>query len=390
MNYLILKILSFVNLYYPKKDNQLLFISSPDLTDNSFAFFKYLIENRKKYTFVWLVDSVEKIELYKKMISSYISLEHNKSIRIYYKKSLKGMFSYIRSKYVFFTHGFYTGIAVSKNQIRVNLWHGMPLKAIGYLNQHSNCRTIPQSTYVIATSKIYQEIMAKVFNVKQNSVLVSGQPKCDLFFEKKNTLEKFNILRENYKKIIFWAPTFRYSKDKRIQDGDFDKTNILLNENNLKRVNSSLIHLNSYMIIKIHPMDILNKNDFKKYSNLLVIKDDQLLDKSIQLYSLLSEIDILITDFSSIYIDFLLLNRPIIFAISDFKNYQETRSFIFEEPKKYMPGKVVSDIDELIVELKTLIKLNLDNYFNHRKKILERFHSNKNHFSQRLLEMLEI
>ena len=57
--------------------------------------------------------------------------------------------------------------------------------------------------------------------------------------------------------------------------------------------------------------------------------------------------DALITDYSSVAIDYLLLDKPIGFTLDDFEEYRKTRGFIFEDPKKYMPGHHIYSFSDL-------------------------------------------
>ncbi len=61
------------------------------------------------------------------------------------------------------------------------------------------------------------------------------------------------------------------------------------------------------------------------------------------LYSLLGRADALITDYSSVYFDYLLLDRPIGFAVGDMKDYEGERGFTVDNPYDYMPGEKFSD-----------------------------------------------
>jgi len=383
MQKLILFILSLLNTMVPKSQNKNIFISSPDFSDNSFALFKYMLENYQNRQYIWLVDNINDRLLYIFMMKAYINVPDDvcNQVKILDKKSLLGMWVFVRSKYVFFTHGFYTGISLPKSQIRVNLWHGMPLKAIGYLNKHGDNRTIPQGSYTIATSPKFQEIMSNVFDMHKNKVLITGQPRYDLLRDKQTCLSKFGVDKEKYDKIIFWAPTYRASLDGKIKDGG----NFSLNLNLLENLNQYAIQKNVYFVIKLHPMDTLNREKFEKFSHVGIIKNEDMLKKSCQLFSLLKEVDILVTDFSSIYIDFLLLDRPILFFISDFSQYMKTRGFVVDNPAEWMPGKRVKTLIELYEALSELL-VNKDTYGEERKVLRDMFHVYENKFSQRVIE----
>ena len=137
------------------------------------------------------------------------------------------------------------------------------------------------------------------------------------------------------------------------------------------------------MIVKLHPMDILMTVKFSNYSNLIFLKNSDLEDKHCQLYSLLGEIDVLLTDFSSIYIDYLLLNRPIGFIMEDFDQYKNSRGFIMDNPKEYMPGEFISSKKDLFDFLKQCTA-NVDAHNTKRKKVNNIFNIQKENYSEYL------
>jgi CDP-glycerol glycerophosphotransferase (TagB/SpsB family) len=70
----------------------------------------------------------------------------------------------------------------------------------------------------------------------------------------------------------------------------------------------------------------------------------------------------LITDYSSIYVDLLLLNKPIGFFISDFEKYKESRGFTFKKPLDYMPGEIIFNMKDLITFINKTFVLKIDNF----------------------------
>jgi CDP-glycerol glycerophosphotransferase (TagB/SpsB family) len=292
----------------------------------------------------------------------------------------------LRSKYVFFTHGLFGGSRISKQHCVVNLWHGMPLKKIGLLG---NTEVVQNSKYAIATSIFYQEIMASALGVEKQNVLIVGQPRNDLMFKNNNCLEKLGLLNNKGDKIILWTPTFRQSVigDIRV-DGLSTNDFPVIKSSELVKLNEFLSSIKSFMIIKLHPMDILNNNVFNNYSNIRIIKKDELEFYNCQLYSLLGKIDILLTDFSSIYIDYLLLNRPIGFVVDDLSEYSNSRGFIFDHPEKYMPGKKISTLDELKDFLYSSIVLKEKFFLNEHNQVNMKFNKVFSSYSNELLKAI--
>ena len=297
------------------------------------------------------------------------------------------MYYFSKSKYIFHTHGVFNDITLSKKQINVNLWHGMPLKNIGHLD---NNKRVPKSNYVISTSKLFQEIMSKAFDLDMENVINSGQPRNDFIFSSKfSLLDLINKQKKDFKKVVLWMPTYRKSiiGDVRI-DGEFDDSNNFLEKEQLSKLNVFFESINSMCFVKLHPMDFMKVKDFNKYSNLFFLDNSNFEGKGISLYSVLNQTDLLLTDFSSIYIDYLLLDKPIAFLVSDFDQYKNSRGFVFNKPTDFMPGEIIKQKEDLIPFLEKTFVYKQDLYKEKRKKITEAFHESKNNFSKNVFNII--
>lgn len=379
--------LFFLNVlrYFIKVDKNLtLFSSFPDLSDNSFALFCYKLSIDHNNRNIWLVDEIKFKEKYIKLISNYSS---SRNYLIVKKNSLRGLYYFCKAKYIFHTHGIFNAASLSKKQININLWHGMPLKNIGYLDNSKNCQ---KSNYIIATSILFQAIMSKAFDIKKDNVFITGQPRNDFLFSNKYHLNNIvNIPVGSFKKTILWMPTYRQSKIGDIRkDGTIKKMTDFLSNESLKKVNKFLVKIEAVCIVKLHPMDYMNVEDFSKYSNIYFIDNSSFLDKGISLYSVLNSADILLTDFSSIYIDYLLLNKPIGFLFSDFEEYFNSRGFVFKNPKYYMPGEIINSIDELVFFLEKILDKKQDDFVERRVQINKIFNEQEADFSNKLYKSI--
>ncbi len=78
------------------------------------------------------------------------------------------------------------------------------------------------------------------------------------------------------------------------------------------------------------------------------LTDSQLFEHGLDFYEVLSAADVLITDYSSVFFDFLLLDRPIIFTPSDQAIYKETRGFLLEPFEFWAPGP--KSIDQISLQ----------------------------------------
>ena len=136
----------------------------------------------------------------------------------------------------------------------------------------------------------------------------------------------------------------------------------------LKKINQSLKNLNTKLYVKLHYYH-LNKHNFRNYSHIYFITDNDILQ---DIYTILTEFDLLITDYSSVHFDFLLTNKPIIFAPFDKEKYlMEDREFYYNY-NDVTPGPKASNWSELLVYIEKFIQ-NPKLYDKERLNVMRRF-----------------
>ena len=351
---LIKKFHHFIGYFFHINENKVFFDSFPDYSDNARAMSDYLIEH-SSYDIYWAVKRVPTHNTDRRI---HFILKNNKWSYIYHT---------LTSKYLFSTHGAFHW-ANPKRQLYLCFWHGTMLKRIAYMQDPVRNKYYNQSVkYFSSPSDYYIPIFSNSFNRKPDEILVTGYPRIDFLLNDNNSFLKLGIDRNQYKKVVIYLPTFRQP----IGGGYTDtKKNIFkeefinfVDENSLGEWNSYFRNRDILLVVKPHPSD---KNQFSntKLSNIRIIPHIVLLEKDIQLYNLLKYADALITDFSSVYCDYLVLNRPIGFMLSDIDDYAKGRGFVFEEPLDFLPGyKIWSEedfkafIDELINNIDSTKKI---------------------------------
>lgn len=325
----LLKITYLVNRLIPKKKNQIFFYSSPDYSDNARAIYEELVRQNlhKEYSVVWAVRNVDK---YRDILSS-VKLVKPKSIGLFWH--------YCRSAYIFRTHSILGDKYVAGRQKMCIAWHGMPLKK---LVKSDGTVSKVDCDMILSTAPFFDRELAASTGLDTSSCRHLGLPRNDeLFLAGEELASRY----PGFDRRFIWMPTFRNANG--FVDGVDSEIGLpFLSRSQLSELNEALKQLNYLLILKLHPWSA-EKLDGICYSNIVNLKDSDIVGQA-SLYKLLGQTDALITDYSSVYIDYLLTDKPICFAYDDLEQYRETRGFAFEPVENYMPGQVVSNCDELI------------------------------------------
>ncbi|ONG88279.1 hypothetical protein BKK40_22810 [Bacillus cereus] len=266
-------------------------------------------------------------------------------------------------------------------QIIIDLWHGFPLKAMGFvdnseINKNKFSKIWGQINYTTSYSTLYNKIMNQCIKIDPNKYVVTGQPRNDLLFKKESREYLFQVLdkSDQGKNVIFYMPTYRSTSNHR-KDGnrrwgnlfDFDTFNISEFKNFLQEKNCE-------MIVKLHPAEEYKvRQIIGDISGIHLLTDSMLASKGLDLYEVLGATDLLITDYSSVYFDFLLLDKPIIFTPVDYNEYEESRGFLLSPYEEWTPGPKVINQKSLQVKVEEELK-NKNKYQKMRREIKEKVH----------------
>ena len=111
--------------------------------------------------------------------------------------------------------------------------------------------------------------------------------------------------------------------------------------------------------------------------------------KQIKLYELIGISDGLLSDYSSVAVDYLLLDRPLGYVLADYNIYKEKRGFVFEDPLEYMPGEHIYNVQQF-EQFVLDVKNGKDDYENQRKAILAKTHNVTDNYCKRVLDYFKI
>jgi len=351
---------------------------------------KYLFEKmsrNKKFKVYWATESGQIKEYLRKKNLLYIS----KSNLFNLIKTTMFAKIIVSSGTAFFDYCYL--IATDKKVIKISTMHGSGPKLA--INKYSKTpdviravKNLNKYTYVSFCSK-YAETMIgrKQFGLNQSQTLLLGNPKNDQFFnrkkinflyKKKKLIKKiFNIYNKKAK-YIYYAPTHRPYKYplpiKKLLGFNFKLFDKFLKKNN---------------IYFIHSSHVLNDHHQTKYNfdNIKYISYDQfpLIDNN----KLFFEIDIFITDCSTLSTEAAIISKPQIFVFPDYDKYLKQGGGFVENYKRIMPGPMVTNFKHL---KKIILQYSPNNkkYLHlHKKKInhyLEKYYSKLIKNSNKLFE----
>jgi len=209
---------------------------------------------------------------------------------------------------------------------------------------------------MIATSLETKRIFSHAFRLNQDKINITGYPRNDILL-KKNTLDHDKKRKE--KKSGIYMPTFR---------GDVgDSPNYYLKYGfNIKTINEFLKERNICLHFKLHPVNNHCIEFSREFDYVKLLKIDDI-------YSILQNIDFLVTDYSSIYFDFLLLDKPIIFAPFDKEDYIKNDRELYYNYEDVTPGPKAKNWSELLGCIEEAVNYP-EKYSHQRQEIRNQFH----------------
>ena len=220
------------------------------------------------------------------------------------------------------------------------MWHGPgAFKKVALDLPNPNPRefyTHRQYDAFITSSPSISQYIESGFNISSDKIKALGYPRSDLLINNQKNLKiefdkKFPKLID--KKIIVYLPTYRRYGDE-VLDYHY--------EINWKEFDEFLSKRNYYCLVKRHPLQITN--------NLTVVPDDckNIIDvNDFSYFPLIVASDLLITDYSSVFFDYLLLNKPIIFYCPDSEEYLQKNGFYLDFPQD-LPGDYCENFSQLL------------------------------------------
>jgi CDP-glycerol glycerophosphotransferase (TagB/SpsB family) len=364
----------------PTKDNYWLFCTWD-------SYYHTLDNPRAIFEAVKNDSSIIKIVFQKKSGQPF-KQDEGTNVRFVNAESLLGAYFLARSRVILLGYGLagccsYAKRLTTKHFI-VQLWHGIPLKKIGKLFPPDRWWKFETQKYslMVSSSKRDRELMTKAFSpIPIARVLQAGLPRNDLILKDESELPydlriSLKYLRDKLcgRKLILYAPTWR--------EQEKDLYNFSLDE--IAKLEKLLRKYNAVAGIRGHS----NIRHFKAYTSgansPLLISLNHIPDVNV----ILRDVTVLVTDYSSIYIDFLLTGRPIIHFVYDIEKYSKGRGFLYDIDDAFAGPAAKSFID-LIRHLELALKEGVVDRKRYRRAF-HLFHQHQANPSQEVISAIKM
>lgn len=297
--------------------------------------------------------------------------ESLKSKIIFVKRNSKEYVDYMLSaKYLITNSTFQSWFSKKKNQVYINTWHGTPLKAMGFdiENQLGNTqnvlRNLLMTDYFLSpnshTTEIFSGSGYKMRGIYKGEIIESGYPRVDFTIktssdDAKKILKKLKVELDLKLPVVVYMPTWRGDD---VQNPSGSIAQIIAE---LKYLRKEFIGKYN-ILLKVHPYLYKKVRNNTELSGILI---DDFVDANL----ILAATDILITDFSSVFFDFLVTNKPIIFYTWDQDIYSTDRGMYLEMDE--LPGpilKTIMEVSDYLSDINNLSKNYLSKYLKAKEK----------------------
>jgi len=274
-------------------------------TDNSAVFHKYLINAHPEIKVYWVANKdcrdIEKITA---------------TGPILYKRTLKLFFYLVLAEVFIISHSksdiYPYNAKMFENVVKVHLGHGV--NGFKLISRKGKFKTLNQDFNIFIANSDYEKSLIKTWNVDSEKIMVTGSPRNDQLF-------RIQIDKKKSEKVILYSPTRRewINNDKyEFESFKTDLANMIHNKKLDKLLTQHGYRIYLFLHIDLH-----------KYYETLIRDCNALsfvklpLNIDLQEYIVLS--DLLITDYSSVAWDFILLEKPVIFYQFDLNLFEKHR-----------------------------------------------------------------
>lgn len=360
--------------YLIPKNDSIIFITrfSNNFDGNLKYLFLYFAERKKDYPNIFFLTSDSMVER---------DLESNNLPVIFYPR-LKTFFKLLRAGTIIVDGNEWIRnfkYYLLFNSRKIQLWHGSGMKTVALLKPYimklnpiaklalKIIGNHPYYDLLILNSTVQKNTRAKAFKYKE--LMINGQPRNDIFFRDNlepylagvdsSAYRKCEQYRNEGYKLAVYSPTHR----------DPSAEFLALKETlDIKRLDRFAAENKIIFIFKYHPSTIQEyEYDLSGTTNIINYR------KNCDVYPLLTKCDLMITDYSSIFVDYIIQDKPVVFFPFDYHYYVNNARALQFDYDEVTPGKKCFTYEELEAELEKILVHGIDDYSEERRVVLTKF-----------------
>ena len=346
--------------------NTVMFQGEGDNRENALALYEYMSVHGllKKYRIVWICNHPK----------NFSHVRHVNYIDRNLYERVPGLLDIWKDKLYRNTarYLYYENWIIPKKrneQIAVYLKHGTFM-----LKNVKGKICIPEEADgAICTSRNYADLASEQESISKEKLIICGSPRLDFLYKQKNVLQTLRKWEPD-KKYIMWLPTLRQSKNVVRNDVKHTATlgiPLIKSKEEFELLDKHLDEVGMKLVIKPHPHQDLSVYKIDNYKNIVFLPQDMLDRYDFTIHSLMRETDALISDYSSIAFDYMLLDRPIAYTVDDMEDYMI--GFSVDNPFDYMPGEKLYAYEDMFKFIND-VKNGTDLYAEQRRKVRDYIH----------------
>ena len=366
------------------RENTILYESRDgnSMTDNPYAMFMYMLNNPsyKHFTHIWSIADYEGLSSVMARYKDYPNVKFVKRNSTQYLKCLA------TCQYLINNSTFQSFFTPKEEQVYINTWHGTPLKSMGFdipgnpSHSQNVVRNFLSTSYLLSpnqhTTKMYTDSY-KLKGLYEGTIIEEGYPRIDLTLNTdskkfRDHLRELGLNISEEKETILYAPTW---KGTNVAKANNDTLQIIADMDYLREKVGEQYNI----LIKVHPYLYKVASQFMELKNILI---PDYIDPN----ELLSTVDMLITDYSSIFFDYLVTGKPILFYTWDADVYTEERGQYLSHES--LPGAIVYNSEELVDAIKQIKSIH-SRFANNYQTLKDQFTRHEDgHVTERIVEYI--
>lgn len=289
---------------------------------------------------IWLVPEVGEA----RAVLAAADADPDGRVELVRHRSFAGLWCFATAEVSMFTHGLFGNPGRVRRKTMVNLWHGGGFK--GHIMSDERGRPTISSDYLVASTRKFGLARARECRLPEGGLLFTGNPRVDQFARSATApLERLGI--DATVPFVLWMPTFRDNKGRGLTASWSDVAGAGSERVDVNAVMAGCVAVlaREYglpVVVKPHPQDA----ESRAIPGAIVVTNEDLRAAGVQLYELIGAAAGLLTDYSSVWIDYLALDRPIAFVVPDEEGYAAGRGFDPPDALEWLPGpKLVDEAD---------------------------------------------